>query len=376
MSLPLETILRNIWTGLTTASPVDQINLVLGILGVWLMIRRSLWAFPVGLVAVTVQGVLFYQTHFPADAALQLFYFGALGWGWWHWVHDRGNAPELPVTSLSWQGFLATIGGASLATAAWALSVGPWMLAAMPWRDAFIAAFSVAAQILQVRKNIENWPLWVVVNAVAIASYWSADLAYTAFLYAIYLLMAVLGWRSWRRAMRVRRVAVFGPESTGKTMLAEKLAARFAEPCVPEYARQFWDERGGITLADIPTIAHRQAELEDAAVARARRVVFCDTEALTTVLWSDLLYQDCPPLVRMSAELRAARYDLYLLLNTDVPFAPDPQRVFPDEAGRAKCMGLWREALVSRQLPFVEIRGDWAQREATAVAAVQRLLKK
>ena len=67
----LSEVWQNIRLGLTTASPLDQANLALGLVGVWLMIRRSLWAFPVGLVAVTVQGVLFYQINFPADAALQ-----------------------------------------------------------------------------------------------------------------------------------------------------------------------------------------------------------------------------------------------------------------------------------------------------------------
>lgn len=371
----MQDVWSNIRDGLVTASLLDQANLLLGMTGVWLMIRRSLWAFPVGLVAVTVQGILFYRARFPADAALQVFYFGTLAWGWRHWVRDRGAAPELPVTKLSPRGLAITVLAATGGTVAWALTLGPWLQAAMPWRDAFIAAFSVAAQVLQVRKKIENWPFWAVVNLVAVASYWSAELAYTAFLYAIYLVMGLAGWRAWHRAMRVRRVAVFGPESTGKTMLAEKLAAHFGEPCVPEYARQFWDEHGGITLKDIPAIAHRQAELEDAAALRARRVVICDTEALTTVLWSDVLYQDCPPLVRMSAELRAPRYDLYLLLNTDVPFAPDPQRIFPDEAGRVKSMELWREALVSRSLPFVEIRGNWAEREAAAITAVERILR-
>ncbi|MDB6128171.1 MAG: nicotinamide mononucleotide transporter, partial [Verrucomicrobia bacterium] len=170
--------------------------------GVWLMIRRSLWAFPVGLAAVTVQGALFYRAHFPADAVLQVFYFVLLAWGWWHWVRDRGAAPELPVTTLSTRGRIITVAAAAAATIAWALTIGPWMQAAMPWRDAFIAAFSVAAQVLQVRKQIENWPLWIVVNLVAIVSYWKAELAYTAFLYAVYLVLAVVGWRSWRRAMQ------------------------------------------------------------------------------------------------------------------------------------------------------------------------------
>ena len=197
----MSVVWQNIRAGLTTASLLDQINLGLGLAGVGLMIRRSLWAFPVGLAAVTVQGVLFYQTHFPADAFLQVFYFVTLAWGWWHWVRDRGAAPELPVTRLPARGRLVILLGAAAAAAGWALTVGPWMKAAMPWRDAFIAAFSVAAQVLQVRKNIENWPLWVVVNLVAVVSYWSAELAFTAFLYVIYLGLGLVGWREWRKAM-------------------------------------------------------------------------------------------------------------------------------------------------------------------------------
>jgi nicotinamide mononucleotide transporter len=194
-------ILRTIWDGLRQASWLDQANLATGIVGVVLMIRRSLWAFPTGLVAVSVQGVLFYRAQFPADAALQVFFFVTLAWGWWHWVHDRGESPELPVTTLGWPGRLLTVALAGLATAGWALWVGPRVGAAMPWRDAFIAAFSVAAQVLQARKHIENWPLWLIVNVVAVASYWKAELAYTAFLYAVYFGLALTGWRAWRAAM-------------------------------------------------------------------------------------------------------------------------------------------------------------------------------
>jgi nicotinamide mononucleotide transporter len=201
-SSALDTIFRNIWTGLTTASALDQLNLALGIIGVWLMIRRSLRAFPVGLVAVTVQAVLFFKARFYADATLQIFFFVTLAWGWWHWVRDRGAAPELPVTRLSPAGRLTVVALAVAATVVWSLALRRWTDAAMPWRDAFIAAFSVAAQVLQARKNIENWPLWIVVNVVAVASYWSADLAYTAFLYAVYFVMAVAGWRSWFGAMK------------------------------------------------------------------------------------------------------------------------------------------------------------------------------
>ena len=195
-------ILRNIWSGLTTSTPLDQINLALGVVGVWLMIRRTLWAFPVGLAAVTVQGILFFRTRIYADAMLQVFFFVTLAWGWWHWVRDRGAEKELPVTTLSVRGRIVVILSASLATVVWALALRQWTNAVIPWRDAFIAAFSVAAQVLQARKNVETWPLWVVVNLVAIPSYWSASLAFSAFLYVIYLGLAFAGWREWHRALK------------------------------------------------------------------------------------------------------------------------------------------------------------------------------
>ena len=88
-------IAQGIWAGLAGASLLDRVNLALGIAGVVLMVRRSLWAFPVGLVAVTVQGVLFFGAKFYADAALQIFFFGALAWGW-----PPAPAPNLAHLSL------------------------------------------------------------------------------------------------------------------------------------------------------------------------------------------------------------------------------------------------------------------------------------
>jgi len=178
------------------------------------------------------------------------------------------------------------------------------------------------------------------------------------------------------------RIAVFGPESTGKTQLAEKLAAHFGAPWVPEYAREFWDRHGVITLEDIPGIAREQWRREDEQALlcqgsggrAAPRLLICDTEALTTVLWSDLLYGTCPDDLRRGADQRARKYALYLLLDIDVPFTPDPQRCFPDPADREKCRRVWRGALERRGLPFADIRGDWAERERQAVAAVAGLL--
>lgn len=176
----------------------------------------------------------------------------------------------------------------------------------------------------------------------------------------------------------VTRVAVFGFESTGKSRLAESLAAHFRAPLVAEYARERWDAQGGVlTLEDMLPVGREQWRREDEAAARAADarggLVICDTEALTTVLWSDLLYGTSPEELRRGAERRCRNYALYLLCDTDVPFAPDPQRCFPDPADREKGRRIWRGALERRHLPFVEIRGDWPQRERAAFAAIEAL---
>lgn len=172
-----------------------------------------------------------------------------------------------------------------------------------------------------------------------------------------------------------RRIAVYGPESTGKTELAGRLAAHFDAPLVAEYARERWDQQGALALEDMLPVAREQWRREDEAARRAPRLVVCDTEALTTMLWSDLLYGTCPDELRRGAEQRCRNYALYLLLDIDVPFAPDPQRCFPDPADREKAMRVWRGALERRHLPYVLIQGDWPARERAAIAAVNAALE-
>ncbi len=173
------------------------------------------------------------------------------------------------------------------------------------------------------------------------------------------------------------RIALFGPESTGKSQLAEALARHYQEPWAAEYVREFWDRQGGVvTASDLDAIARGQIASEENAVALAKRVVFCDTELLTNVLWADLLFPGaCPPWIREAAEARCRQYALYLLCLTDLPFGPDPQRVFTDETDRAACMQLWRKTLDARKLPHVEIAGDGDARLSRALAAVESILR-
>jgi len=172
------------------------------------------------------------------------------------------------------------------------------------------------------------------------------------------------------------RIAVYGAESTGKSTLAQQLAAHFEAPCAQEYVREFWDAHDGqVTADDLETIARGQIANEQQAASGARDLLFCDTELITNTLWADLLFPGrCPVWLRRAADERSRHYALYLLCDIDLPFVADEQRCFPASADREHCRQLWRAALVERNLPFVDIRGHQSQRLATAITTITSLI--
>jgi nicotinamide mononucleotide transporter len=184
----------------------EIIGTVLGIIGVGLMIRQSLWGWPVGLVQVTVYAGVFLDARLYSDAILQVAFFLIQAYGWWHWWRGRTPARELPVTMLGPAATAGAVVAGAVVTAGW----GAFMRttdAALPGWDAFILVFSLIAQWLQARKKLECWPGWMLVNTVAIGVYWVKDLRLTAGLYVIFWLMALWGWREWRISMQAGTLA-------------------------------------------------------------------------------------------------------------------------------------------------------------------------
>lgn len=182
-------------------------------------------------------------------------------------------------------------------------------------------------------------------------------------------------WRSLPPCVRpyfVKRVVVFGPESTGKTTLCRDLAAHFQTVWVSEYARGMLDHKGAFCEpADIPLIARGHAAAEDALARQANRVLFLDTDGLMKVLYSEWYYGHCPESVRSAAAAR--RYDLTLLLDTDVPWVADWQRDLPHK--RQELRERFEQILVEHGRPYRVIRGSWAERFEQARSAVEELLR-
>ena len=163
------------------------------------------------------------------------------------------------------------------------------------------------------------------------------------------------------------RVCVFGPESTGKSTLCRQLARHYDTIHVPEYARGLIEAQGGhLAPEDMVRIARGQAALEEALAAEARGLLFCDTDVLTTTLWSEELFGACDPWLRANAHVNPA--DLTLLMDVDLPWEDDVVRYRPHQ--RQEFFERCEAALRANHRPYCIIRGEADARLRAAVEAV------
>jgi NadR type nicotinamide-nucleotide adenylyltransferase len=169
------------------------------------------------------------------------------------------------------------------------------------------------------------------------------------------------------------RVVLIGSESTGKTTLAKELAEERGVPWVPEYARQYLDEkRAPLSYEDVEPIARGQMAAEDAA-RRTPGLLILDTDLVSTMVYARHYYGACPSWIERAA--RERRADLYLLLQPDVPWVEDgAQRDRP--GARGEVHELFRRALVAIGADVIDVRGSWTDRAKTARDAIQRLASK
>ena len=180
-----------------------------------------------------------------------------------------------------------------------------------------------------------------------------------------------------QRAVNLVKVVLFGPESTGKTTLARLLAEHYETVWVPEFARDYLQEKFNRTqiiceYSDLLPIAKGQMRLENELAMEANRVLICDTDLLETLVYSRQYYEGrVDPLLRKYAELNT--YDLYLLTDIDGPWEPDDLRDRPHQ--REEMFRAFEQALIDYERDYIRLSGSQDQRMETAIDHIDRLLK-
>lgn len=161
------------------------------------------------------------------------------------------------------------------------------------------------------------------------------------------------------------KIAIVGPESTGKSTMAQYLAEQLQTICVPEYARYYCKNLNNkYSLQDEVNMFYGQIALEEALTPLAKKnLLICDTTFLTVKIWCDHLFGDTPSEVKEG--IANSHYDLYLLMDIDLPWEHDPLRDFPEQ--RAHFMQIWKKELEAIQANYKIVNGLGSARLAAGL---------
>jgi NadR type nicotinamide-nucleotide adenylyltransferase len=171
---------------------------------------------------------------------------------------------------------------------------------------------------------------------------------------------------------KLLKIAITGPESTGKSRLAEELAVYYQTEFVVEYAREYIDHLDRpYNQNDILEIAKGQIRNENEKSSLAKGILFCDTELIVTQIWSEVKYGNCDPWILKT--IKENKYDLFLLCNIDLPWEADPQREHPHM--REKLLRMYSDTLTNYKFPFQVVSGIGPVRLKNAIGYVETTIQ-
>ena len=189
-------------------SYIELVGTILYLLSVWLIARRNMLTWPVGIVSVLLYMALFYQIRLYSDALEQVYYLGASVYGWWFW--SRSRQVNHAITDVSYSSGRAIVAWL-IVTAALSVALGAIMsrvhvwvpgvfpeAASYPYLDALTTVMSLVAMWLLARKHIESWVYWIVVDVIGIWLYFVKDVRFISLLYVVLLALAIRGLVDWR----------------------------------------------------------------------------------------------------------------------------------------------------------------------------------
>jgi nicotinamide mononucleotide transporter len=202
--VPAPELLDRLADGLRTASPVELVAVAFGLLSVYLSTRQHIIAWPTAIVNVAIFFFLFWKAKLYADAVLQLFYLVLSVYGWYEWLYGGERHTPLRVSRARRVHWLALVplflvGGFGLGALLDRYTDSP-----VPYFDALLTSASLVAQWMMTRKLLENWIIWIVADLVYVPLFIQRALPFTALQYAVFLLLAGMGWRGWRRSLAAR----------------------------------------------------------------------------------------------------------------------------------------------------------------------------
>ena len=193
------------WTPLETAA-----NLMT-VVCIYLAGKNHSWTWPTGILASILFGVLFWNSQLYADVTLQGFFIWSSIAGWIVWAKNIRTlvpVPQTPINKASTTKMVVMLGSAVMVAGAYGFLLHKFTNAYAPWIDSLVLTLSIVAQLLLVARSVQNWPVWVAVNALSVPLYWSRELYMTSILYAVFFVHALWAWKQWLNEMDAAEVTV------------------------------------------------------------------------------------------------------------------------------------------------------------------------
>lgn len=180
---------------------LELYGLVFGIACVYLNLKENIWAWPTGIVSVTVFCYIFWESKLYGDFGLHIIYIILGVYGWYNWLYGGKQKSNLTINQSSTKelAFWGTLGVVSTGILGYFLSQTD---SSYPYWDATTTVFSLIAQYQLTQKRIENWLVWIFVDVLCIGIYYAKGLHITTALYVAYLLLATAGWFNWKKLHR------------------------------------------------------------------------------------------------------------------------------------------------------------------------------
>ncbi len=180
-------------------SLLEAIAVALGLINITLIVRRSPWNYPFGIAMVVLYARIFWDAKLFSDAGLQVFFLVVQLYGWVAWVRHREGDGTVVVRELGPPSRTGWVIASLLMTLVWGTIMHRFTSASLPYWDASVAMLSVIAQLLMTWRYAENWWWWIAVNILSVGLYAAKGLWLTMGLYTVFLAIAVVGLRQWRR---------------------------------------------------------------------------------------------------------------------------------------------------------------------------------
>lgn len=187
---------------LKSQSLLEVSGVISGILCVYLAAKNNIWSWPIAIISVFLYTFIFFEEKLYADAGLQIYFLFTNIYGWYFWSRKSATDHKAPITFVSRKFFLISTACIVIFT----FLLGTFLFkktdASFPYIDSFCTACSLVAQVFLARKIIENWLIWIFVDIIYVGVYLMKDLHLTAGMYALYIVIAAMGYITWKREFK------------------------------------------------------------------------------------------------------------------------------------------------------------------------------